>query len=167
MWVWLPLFGFLPCCITKFYFDTEFNFCYFSRPVQSWDLPAHLGIDPKIYVTLHMENLVLNNTFFHVWMWMCVVCSVVHRVLWGYVQKKKEEEEEVILDLLLSEAIHSQDTGAIKFSLLPIIFTSIVFNFHRPLLNFPTEFCKFSCFVSLLMCIFLQLTQSQECKAER
>lgn len=82
-------------------------------------------------------------------------------------KKKKEEEEEVILDLLLSEAIHSQDTGAIKFSLLPIIFTSIVFNFHRPLLNFPTEFCKFSCFVSLLMCIFLQLTQSQECKAER
>lgn len=81
-------------------------------------------------------------------------------------KKKEGEEEEVILDLLLSEAIHSQDTGAIIFSLLPIIFTSIVFNFQRPL-NFPTEFCKFSCFVSLLMCIFLQLTQSQECKAER
>lgn len=81
--------------------------------------------------------------------------------------KKRKEEEEVILDLLLSEAIHSQDAGAIIFSLLPIIFTSIVFNFDRSPLNFPTEFCKFSCLVSLLMCIFLQLTQSQECKAER
>lgn len=77
---------------------------------------------------------------------------------------KKKEEEEVILDLLLSEAIHFQDTGAIIFSLLPIIFTSIVFNFDRPPLNFSTELCKFSCFV---MCIFIQLTQSQECKAER
>lgn len=80
---------------------------------------------------------------------------------------KKKEEEEVILDLLLSGAIHSQDSGAIIFSLLPVIFTSIVFNFDRPTLNSPTEFCKFSCFVSLLMRIFLQLTQSQEYKAER
>lgn len=96
---------------------------------------------------------------------MCVVCSVVHSLM--RICAKKKKKEEVILDLLMSEVIHSQDTGAIIFSLLPVIFTSIVFNFDRPTLNFPTEFCKFSCFVSLLMCIFLQLTQSQECKAER
>lgn len=92
------------------------------------------------------------------------VCGVQYIESYEDMCKKKEE---VILDLLLSEAIHSQDTGAIIFSLLPVIFTSIVFNFDRPTCNFPTEFCKFSCFVSLLMCIFLQLTQSQECKAEK
>lgn len=65
---WLPLFIFYHVVLLNYTLITEFNFCYFSGSVQSWDLPAHLGVDRKVF--LHMANLVLNNTFFHVWVWM-------------------------------------------------------------------------------------------------
>lgn len=99
-----------------------------------------------------MANLVLTNTFFHVWVWMCVMWCVVNKALLRVLLKRKKK---VILDSLLSEAIHSQDTGAIIFSVIPIIFTSIVSNFDRLPLNFPTDFCKVWCFVSPFFCNLL------------
>lgn len=62
---------FLPHYITKFHFDTEFKFCYFSKSV----LPAILDIASEMYVNSAYGKSCLGLTSF-------LSCECV-RVAWG------------------------------------------------------------------------------------